>query len=175
VGVLVPRRAGQSTPCFAAHHDLAARPPAPAAEVYLHELAASDPLKPVHGLEKNLSEGLRSACRQDYPDYQVVLSAQRPNDPAIPLLLEIQREFGAERVTVAIENCQAGTNGKINNLIGALKHARHDILIISDSDVRLRPDYLKTIVAPLADPGVGSPAHSTRRLCADSWFEKWNC
>ena len=65
---------------------------------------------------------------------------------------DLQREFGPDRVTVAIENCRTGTNGKINNMIGGLRHARYDVLVISDSDVRLKPDYLKTIVSPLKDP-----------------------
>ncbi|HYK92296.1 MAG TPA: bacteriohopanetetrol glucosamine biosynthesis glycosyltransferase HpnI [Acidobacteriota bacterium] len=129
-------------------------------------------LKPVHGLEKNQLENLRSTCLQDYPEFQVVFSVQELDDPAIPLLIGLQEEFGAGRVTLAIENCKAGTNGKINNMIGALKHARHDYLVISDSDVHLRPDYLKTIVAPLADPQVGCVCTLYKAACANSWFEK---
>ncbi len=129
-------------------------------------------LKPVHGLEKHQKRNLRSTCLQDYPEYQVVFSVQDPQDPAIPLLKEIQQEFGMERVTVAVENCQAGTNGKINNMIGGLKHARHEILVISDSDVFLRPDYLKTIVTPLADPKVGCACTLYKAAAADRWFEK---
>ncbi len=129
-------------------------------------------LKPVHGLEKNLEENLRSTCRQDYPQYQVVLSVQHEHDPAIPLLKKLQCEFGPELVTVAVENRHAGSNGKINNLIGGLAHARHDVLVISDSDVRLRPDYLKTIVAPLSDPQVGYVCTLYKAVHAQTWFEK---
>ncbi|WHZ29756.1 MAG: Glycosyl transferase, family 2 [Nitrospira sp.] len=129
-------------------------------------------LKPVHGLEKNLEQNLRSACRQDYPRYQVVFSVQHEHDPAIPLLRKLQTEFGPELVTVAIENYQAGSNGKINNLIGGLAHARHDVLVISDSDVRLRPDYLKTIVAPLENQDVGFVCTLYRAVMANTWFEK---
>lgn len=129
-------------------------------------------LKPIYGLEKNLRENLRTACTQDYPDYQVVLSVQRRDDPAIPILLELQRELGEARVSVAIESVQVGMNGKINNLAGALPHARHDVLVISDSDVRLRPDYLRRIVAPLADPRVGAACTFFRACAADTWFEK---
>src|SRR2546425_773322 len=92
-------------------------------------------LKPVHGLEKDLDKNLRSACLQDYPTYQVVFAVQDEKDPAIPLLRDLEREFGPQRVSVAIEHRQVGTNGKINNLIGGLIHARHEILVISDSDV----------------------------------------
>lgn len=129
-------------------------------------------LKPVHGLEKNQRENLRSTCIQDYPEFQVVFSVQDAGDPAIPLLREIQQEFGPARVTVAIENCRPGTNGKINNMVGGLKHAQHDLLVISDSDVFLKPDYLKTIVAPLADPEVGCTCTFYKAAGADTWFEK---
>jgi ceramide glucosyltransferase len=129
-------------------------------------------LKPVCGLEKNQGVNLRSTCLQDYPEFQVVFSVQDPNDPVIPLLKEIQQEFGPERVFVAIENRQVGPNGKINNLLGALPHARYDILVISDSDVRLKPNYLKAIVTPLADPEVGIVCTFYKATCADKWFEK---
>jgi len=129
-------------------------------------------LKPVHGLEKNQKENLRSACVQDYPVFQVVFSVQELDDPAIPVLKQLQEEFGPERVTVAVENMRSGTNGKINNMIGGLLHARHEILVISDSDVKLRPDYLKVIVAPLADPEVGCVCTLYKASCADTWYEK---
>jgi len=129
-------------------------------------------LKPVYGLEKNLRENLRSTCLQDYPEFQVVFSVQRRDDPAIPLLRELLSEFGPSLVTLAIEDCRVGTNGKINNMIGGIKYARHEILVISDSDVFLRPDYLKSIVAPLADPEVGFACTLYKAASADSWFEK---
>jgi ceramide glucosyltransferase len=129
-------------------------------------------LKPVHGVEKNQRENLRSTCIQDYPEFQVVFSVQDPEDAAIPLLLDLQKEFGSERVAVAIENCRAGANGKINNMIGGLKHAHHNTLVISDSDILLKPDYLKTIVAPLSDPEVGCACTLYKAAGADTWFEK---
>lgn len=129
-------------------------------------------LKPVHGLEKNQRENLRSTCIQDYPEFQVVFSVQELDDPVIPLLRELQEEFGQDRVTLAIENKRCGTNGKINNMIGGLPYARNEILVISDSDVRLRPDYLKTIVGPLSDPSVGCVCTLYKGALADSWYEK---
>ncbi len=128
-------------------------------------------LKPVCGLEKDLEVNLHSACQQDYPHFQVVFAVQDPDDPAVPLLRKIQREF-PETVSVSVTRRRAGPNGKINNLLGALAHARHDILVISDSDVRLRPDYLKAILAPLADPRVGFVCTLYRGTGAVRWFEK---
>jgi ceramide glucosyltransferase len=129
-------------------------------------------LKPVRGLEKNQEENFRSTCLQDYPEFQVVFSIQDPDDPALPLLKKMEQEFGSKRVSVVVENRHVGANGKINNLVGALPHARYDILVISDSDARLKPDYLKAIVAPLADPGVGCVCTLYKASCADRWYEK---
>src|SRR6059036_412764 len=129
-------------------------------------------LKPVHGLEKHQGENLRSTCIQDYPEFQVVFSVQDGNDPVLPLLREIQQEFGAGRISLAVENRRAGANGKINNMLGGLPYARHEILVISDSDVRLRPDYLKTIIAPLADLEVGCVCTLYKAAHAETWYEK---
>ena len=96
--------------------------------------------KPVCGLEKNQKNNLRSACLQDYPEFQIVYSVQDPHDPVIPLLKEIEEEFGREKVAIAIEDRQAGPNGKINNLLGALSLARYNTLVISDSDAHLETD-----------------------------------
>ncbi len=129
-------------------------------------------LKPVCGLEEGLRSNLRSACLQDYPEFQVVFSVSNPDDPALPLLEEIGEEFGRQRVSIITENRKAGPNGKINNLIGAFVQARYDIFVISDSDVLLGPRYLREIVPPLADPSVGYVCTLYRAARADQWFEK---
>ena len=129
-------------------------------------------LKPICGLGKGLERHLRSACRQEYPDFQVVLCVQDRHDPAVPMLEALRREFGPDRVSVAIDESQTAMNGKIKILLGALPYARHDILIISDSDIFLPPDYLKTIVAPLSDPEVGCACTLWRAKGADTWCEK---
>jgi ceramide glucosyltransferase len=129
-------------------------------------------LKPVRGLEKNQKENLRSACLQDYPDFQVVFSAQDPRDPVIPLLERIQTEFGSERVSVVVGDVRSGTNKKVNNLLGAFPYARNEILLISDSDVFLRADYLKTIILPFVDPKVGGACTLYKATSAHRWFEK---
>ena len=129
-------------------------------------------LKPVRGLEKDLKSNLGSICIQDYPKYQVVYSVQDPEDPAFPILEEIQEEVGSERVSVVISTVQAGANGKVNNLLGAIEQARHEIIIISDSDTHLRPDYIESIVAPLSNPDVGCVCTLFKVTRAEKWFEK---
>jgi len=129
-------------------------------------------LKPVCGLEKDLEDTLRSACSQDYPEFQVVLSVQRADDPALPTLRELEAEFGPERVTVSVATHAPIANGKVHNLANAVKSARHDFLVISDSDIRLQPDFLKQIVAPLDDPAVGYACTVYRGVRAERWPER---
>ena len=129
-------------------------------------------LKPVKGLEKDLKLNLRTIGIQDYPKYQVVYSVQDTKDPALPIVQEIQEELGSERISVVISTVQAGANGKVNNLLGAIEEARHDIIIISDSDTHLRPDYLESLVAPLSNPDVGCVCTLFKLTRAERWFEK---
>lgn len=129
-------------------------------------------LKPLYGADKELLDNLRAACSLDYPEYQVVLSVQRLDDPAIPFMRQVEQEFGTVRVTLAIAESEARANGKIQNLEIAWPHVRHDVIVISDSDIRLRPDYLRAIVAPLDDARVGCVCTPYRAIDAKHWFEK---
>jgi len=129
-------------------------------------------LKPICGLEKDLEKNLRSCCEQDYPEYQVVLSVQREDDPALPLLRRLANEYGPERVSVTLAKGEPLANGKIHNLCGAIEVARHEILVISDSDVRVGRDYLRVITAPLADPEIGYACTLYRAVGAERWFER---
>ena len=128
-------------------------------------------LKPIHGLEKNLQENLRSACTQDYPEYQVVFSVQHLDDPAITILNELEQEFGTERVSVIAKESIPIVNGKVQNLINAMSVAKHEYLVISDSDVFLKHDYLNSIIAPLSDPQIGYVCTLYRGTQSDSWYE----
>ncbi len=129
-------------------------------------------LRPICGLDRQLLENLRSTCRQDYPEYQVVFTVQDRDDPALPLLRQVQQEFGAERVSVVVHDLMVGPNGKVNNLLGGLREGRYDLLVICDSDVRLRSDYLRTIVQPFASPRVGC-VHTLFRIAqAHRWYER---
>jgi ceramide glucosyltransferase len=128
-------------------------------------------LKPIYGLDKGLEENLLSLCRQEHPVYQIVLSVQRTDDPALPLLRRLAGEF-PDRVTLVIEPSEPVVNGKVQNLVNALHAARHDTLVISDSDVRLTPGYLREMVGPLADPQMGYVCSLYRSVAAERWFEK---
>lgn len=129
-------------------------------------------LKPIYGLDKGLEENLLSMCRQDYSDFQVVMSVQREDDPALPLLRRLAAEF-PNRVTLVVKSSEPVVNGKVQNLVNALAAARHGILVISDSDARVRPNYLKTIVAPLEAADVGYVCTLYRSVGAHKIQEKF--
>lgn len=128
-------------------------------------------LKPIFGLDKGLEANLLSLCRQDYPEFQIVASVQRGDDPALPLLRRIAADF-PDRVTLVIKPSEPVVNGKVQNLCNGLAAARHDVLLISDSDVRAPPGYLRDMVTPLADPTVGYVCSLYRSVDADHWQEK---
>lgn len=111
-------------------------------------------LKPCYGLDRELEPGLRSFCEQDYPDLQIVMSLQRRDDPALPLLRQLEAEYPA-RVTVVLGESPPSVNGKVQNMVIGMSAARHEHLVVSDSDVLAPRDYLRRMVAPLADPRIG--------------------
>ena len=112
-------------------------------------------LKPLCGAEPELYLNLRSFCTQDYPSYQIVFGVRDAADPAIAVVRRLMEEFPALSLQLAINDTQHGGNRKVSNLINMLPHARHDLLIIADSDTRVRGDYLNTVTRPLLDPQVG--------------------
>lgn len=112
-------------------------------------------LKPLFGAEPLLEEALESLCRQEYPAFQIVFGVQRADDPAIAVVRRLQARFPSCDIALVIDPTTHGRNRKVGNLINMLPAARHDILVIADSDVHVRPDYLSSLVAALRQPGVG--------------------
>ena len=112
-------------------------------------------LKPVCGLEKNLAENLATACRQDYPDFEVIYSLQSATDPALGILESLCPDQRDHIVKVVVDDREIGVNGKVNNLYNASSRAAGEIFVVSDSDMHLTPDYLRSIVAPITDRKTG--------------------
>ncbi|HJQ82974.1 MAG TPA: bacteriohopanetetrol glucosamine biosynthesis glycosyltransferase HpnI [Candidatus Binatia bacterium] len=117
-------------------------------------LPAVTVLKPLKGPGIDLYENLASFCRLDYPTYQLVFGVEDPRDPAVAVVQQLRRDFPDRDIVLSV-GAQAGTNRKVANLRHMMRHARHDVLVMSDSDIRVRPDYLRAMVAPLADPAIG--------------------
>src|SRR6202034_1165412 len=92
-------------------------------------------LKPLFGADPEPYECLRSFCEQAYPLYQVIFGVCDPQDPAVAVVHRLQREFPGLDLVLAVDRKEHGSNRKVNNLINMMALARHDYLVISDSDV----------------------------------------
>src|SRR5262245_19677849 len=112
-------------------------------------------LKPLRGDDGYLYENLRSFCVQDYPTYEVIFGVQDGRDPAVAVVGRLMCEFPDVALRLVVDERRVGTNPKINNVANLVGHAKHDALILSDSDMRLTPTYLHAVVAPLEDPAGG--------------------
>jgi len=113
-------------------------------------------LKPLCGAEPGLDHSLRSFCEQDYAGgLQIVFGVQHPADPALAVLEGLKRDYPRLDLTVVLDSTRHGASAKVSNLINMMRAARHDWLVLADSDVRVPAGYLTAVAAPLADPTVG--------------------
>ena len=113
-------------------------------------------LKPIRGLDPEAYENLASFCVQDYPNYEIVFCVD-PDDAAVVSVVEkLRRNFPQRRIRILYGSGRVAANDKVAKLARLVSEAEHETLVISDSDVRVRPDYLRTVVAPLRDKNVGA-------------------
>ena len=112
-------------------------------------------LKPMKGAEPGLYENLASLATQDYPEYEIVAGAAEADDPALAVARRVQADFPAARITVRCGERCLGLNPKVNLLAALADDARYGCWLISDSNVRAGPAYLRETAAELADPAVG--------------------
>ncbi|HEY2459870.1 MAG TPA: glycosyltransferase [Candidatus Acidoferrum sp.] len=112
-------------------------------------------LKPVRGLDPDAYKNFASYCRQDYPNYELVFCVSGPDDSALPVIEQLIRDFPQCQIRVIHASAQRATNDKVAKLSALVNAARHEVLVINDADVRVAPDYLRSVVAPLHDPKVG--------------------
>ena len=112
-------------------------------------------LKPVRGLDPEAYENFASYCRQDYPDYELIFCVGDENDASVPILQKLMRDFPECQIRILYGSGRNAINDKVAKLVRMVNEARNEVLVINDSDVRVEPNYLRTVVAPLRDPKVG--------------------
>ncbi|GLS46996.1 bacteriohopanetetrol glucosamine biosynthesis glycosyltransferase HpnI [Methylobacterium brachythecii] len=112
-------------------------------------------LKPLCGMEPNLYTNLETFCRQDYAGrVQIVFGVQKATDPAIETVERLREAFPALRLDLVVDATQHGSNRKVSNLINMSERIDHEVVVLADSDMVVKPDYLERVVAELSQPGV---------------------
>jgi ceramide glucosyltransferase len=112
-------------------------------------------LKPIKGLDEDAYENYASFCQQDYPKYEIVFCVD-PDDPALPVLEKLIRDFPERQIRLLFGSGRKAINDKVGRLVRLTTEAKYDLFVITDGDVRVRPDYLRTVVSPFRDPKVGA-------------------
>ena len=111
--------------------------------------------KPLKGATPDLYTNLASFCRLDYPSFQLLCGVRDPHDPAIAVVQRLQQDFSACDISLVVNPEVIGSNHKVSTLYHLSAQAKYDVFVISDSDVRVAPDYLHRITPALGDPQSG--------------------
>ncbi|MFI5360482.1 MAG: bacteriohopanetetrol glucosamine biosynthesis glycosyltransferase HpnI [Elusimicrobiota bacterium] len=118
-------------------------------------LPAVTVIKPLKGSAGPLYDNLASFCRQEYPCFQLVFCLQSPDDAALGVVSRLKRDFPDVDMEVVVSKNRIGYNPKVNNMANGYAFAKYDLILLSDSDISARPDFLRRMVVPFADTGVG--------------------
>jgi ceramide glucosyltransferase len=113
-------------------------------------------LKPFRGLDPDAYENLASFCRLDYPEYEIVFCVDPDDEAILAVLARLTEDFPHCRIRILYGSGRVATNDKVAKLARLVDDATYEVVVISDSDVRVRPDYLRHVTAPLRDPKVGA-------------------
>jgi ceramide glucosyltransferase len=111
-------------------------------------------LKPIKGLDEDAYENYASFCRQDYPKYEIVFCVDK-DDPAVPVLEKLARDFPDRDIRLLFGSGRNAINDKVGRLVRLVDEAKYDLLVITDGDIRVTPDYLRVVAHPFRDPKVG--------------------
>jgi len=112
-------------------------------------------LKPLKGVDPSIWECFCSHCEQQYPQFQLIFGVSEPGDPAIEVVRKLQTKYPSLAIDLVVCEHVLGANTKVSNLAQMLPLARHEMLLVNDSDIRVPPDYLRAVMTPLVNTSVG--------------------
>jgi len=120
-----------------------------------HQLPPVSILKPLKGVDPEIWESFCSHCEQDYPEFQLIFGVSDPADPASDIVRKLQTKYPNLPIEMIVCDRVLGANIKVSNLLQMLPAARHELLLVNDSDIRVPGGYLREVVTPLGDSSVG--------------------
>jgi ceramide glucosyltransferase len=125
------------------------------ANVLPDQLPSVTIFKPVHGMEERLEGNLESFFRQDYPDFEIIIGARSAEDPAILLAEQLRLRYPQVKSRIVVSGPPQWPNAKVFTLDKMVPLSQNQFFVISDSDVRVEPEFLRNVVPPLFDPQLG--------------------
>jgi len=125
-------------------------------------------LKPVRDVDFATRENFESFCLQNYPEYEVLFAVNDEKDPAVPVIQRLAAQFPERQIRLLVGAKNLGANRKVNKLARMAREARHEVLVLTDGDVRVGPNYLREVVAPLQDENVGAVTSFYRSIAEEN-------
>jgi ceramide glucosyltransferase len=139
------------------------------------ELRAAEPvsiLKPLAGLDADLELNLRTFFEQDYPAFEILFAVREPVDPAVAVVEKLRQEYPGVPSRLLVTGEPPYPNAKVFSLDRMLQVSAHDLVVMSDSDIRVTPDLLKTIAAEFQDPQLGVATCPYRAIAGPGLWSK---
>jgi len=127
-------------------------------------------LKPVHGIDFASEENFESFCNQNYANYEILFAANDESDEAVPLIRKLIAAHPERKILLFTGAPFLGENRKVNNLALMVREANHEILAITDGDVRVGPDFLRNTLAPFVEDETGAVTSLYRGIAQRSFF-----
>ncbi len=126
-------------------------------------------LKPLRGVDSALEANLRSFFEQDYPRFDIVFGVEGAADPVLPLLERLRAQYPHVPTRLVVHEGGGALNPKVRNLLAMLSAGAHDVVVISDANIRVTSSYLRRAVATLEVPGTGLVTHPIAGVGDDTW------
>ncbi|MGQ9633834.1 MAG: bacteriohopanetetrol glucosamine biosynthesis glycosyltransferase HpnI [Bryobacteraceae bacterium] len=151
---------------YAAHHYRCSQPPP------LTHVVPISILKPLAGVDEGLEDNLRSFFEQDYPEFELLFAVRNPEDPAIAVVERLRREYAGIPSRLIITGEPPYPNAKVFSLRHMIEAAHHDLLVMSDSDVRVTPEMLRVLAAEFQDSRLGLTTCPYRAVPGPSFWSR---
>jgi ceramide glucosyltransferase len=129
-------------------------------------------LKPLDGLDEGLEQNLRSFFELDYPDFELLFAAREEDDRGLALARSLAREYPRVPASFLATGAPAWPNAKAWSLALMMRQARHDLLVMSDSDIRVTPGMLLVLDAEFSDPRLGVATCPYRAVAGSSFWSQ---